>query len=209
MKDAVKDEILVAELKDGQMDKFPELVNLYKNRIFSMAYRFTANNQDAEDLSQEIFLIIYRNIKSFREQSSLSTWIYRIAVNRCITWQRKHKGRNEKIKRAHPEDDRDPLNTIPDARENTEGEILRREQAELLKKCLTKLPEKYSKVISLYHFQELSYKEIGEILEISPRTVETRLYRARKQLKLMLGDYHGEESEDGQIIDAADRTAIR
>lgn len=161
---------------------FSMLVDNYKNRIFSMTYKFTSDYNEAQDLSQEIFIKIFNNISKFRFESSPSTWIYKIATNICIDYKRKNK-----IKTLNLED-----NFIGEVRgagdTNSKGNspeeiVITDERHREVHRIVYNLPEIYKTVIVMYHFNELSYKDISKILDVSEKTVETRLYRARRLLK--------------------------
>lgn len=164
----------VEDARRGDMDFFPELVTAYQNRIYAMAYRFS--QEDAEDIAQEIFIAIYRNISRFEGRSKLSTWIYRIAANTAINQLRRRKP------------------TVPLEQEmlnsaTTQGadvDALRHAEEEEFREILRELPKHYQEVIELYYFQELSYQAIADVLQMPVRTVETRLYRARSKLKSLL-----------------------
>jgi len=153
-----------------------------------MAYRFTNGHSDCQDLSQDIFLSVYKNLPAFRGQSSFSTWIYRLSVNRCLDWCRKRKRAQAYIhKHAVPCDDESSiLDRIPSDSRTPEEELVQKEEEQSLHRAIALLPDKYKTVIIMYHFQNLSYKEIGEILSLPTRTVETQLYRAKQQLRKIL-----------------------
>lgn len=158
-----------------------------------MAYRFTNGHRDCQDLSQEIFLLIYRSLPSFRSQSSLSTWIYRLSINRCLDWCRKHK-HSKRLVPLRSQDEEGwgaDLDRIPANLPTPEAAYIQKEQDQSLHLAIAQLPEKYKTVIIMYHFQNLSYKEIGDILSLPVRTVETQLYRAKKKLKEILDKEEG------------------
>jgi len=179
----LNEERLVCELKAGNYSVFREIVELFKNRVFGMAYKFTNNYDEAQDLSQEIFLKIYKEIGGFRFESKFSTWVYRISINTCIDWKRK----NTKVKtfstsivndddKAIELDIRDD-NPLPD-----ETCIISENQREV-HELVYGLPDKYKTVIIMYHFNNMSYQDISAAINVPERTVETRLYRARRLMK--------------------------
>lgn len=166
---------------------FQTLVKKYQSSIYSMAYHYTRDHGLAEDLSQEIFMKAFKNLHRFNGKSKISTWLYRIGVNSCIDWSRKQK------------------NVVYLADEGTEilGEelsveetVLADESKKQLHDIVASLPEIYRVVIMLYHFQNLTYKEISIVLDLPEKTIETRLYRARRKIKEILiqskarGEYH-------------------
>jgi RNA polymerase sigma-70 factor (ECF subfamily) len=182
-----EDSLLVEAIKAGHTQRFEELVDKYKDKIYNMARHMTGSPQEAQDLAQEIFLLIYRNIGSFQGKSSLSTWIYRISLNRCLDWQRK-KQRTSKFsfplfQSNREEDTGDLLDRLPQHQPTPEEQVVKKEQIRELHKAIQSLPEKYQKVIILYHFQQMTYQEISEILDLPVRTIETRLYRGKQKIR--------------------------
>jgi len=166
---------------------YEEIVEEFQHNVYSTVYTFIQNAQDTEDISQEVFLLIYQNLNSFKLDSKLSTWIYRITVNRCLTYRRKEARRNTIAK------------FVPISNEMSESlksnisvdlDVIKLEDKDILYKALNCINKKYVTVIVLRYMQDLSIKEIGQILNLPARTVETQLYRAKSKLKanlLMLG----------------------
>lgn len=189
----MRDEELVAIILKGSPHLFSEIVDRYKDRIFNITVRFTNGHCDSQDLAQEIFLLVYRNLASFRGQSSFSTWLYRLSVNRCLDWCRKNKQNQTHV--LHPickkEFREDFISQIPTELDTPEKILLKKEQDRNLHQAIALLPEKYKAVVIMYHFQELSYKEMGDILHLPVRTVETHLYRAKQRLKELLIQQEG------------------
>lgn len=180
----MNEEQLVKELQKDNPDVFPVLVELYKNRVFSMAFKFTNDYNESEDLAQDIFLKIYKEIKNFRFECKLSTWIYKISINTCIDWKKK----NRKIKiinftSMEKRDNHNPLNNVSDEGLLPEDALVGTEQKSEIHQVIYNLPDIYKSVIILYHFNNLTYREISMVLKIPEKTVETRLYRARRKLK--------------------------
>ncbi len=158
---------------------FSLLVDRYKDNIFKLIYGFTNDYGEAEDISQEVFVTLYKKLHTYQGESKLSTWLYRIATNKSIDWHRKKKRRaifslfdnNNQVSNIE--------SNIPPPQEMY---ILSEEQREI-QSAVTRLDEKYRLVIIMYYYQSMTYQDIAEILHISTRTVETRLYRAKKILK--------------------------
>ncbi len=179
----MNEERIVCELKNGNYTVFKEIIDLFKNRVFGMAYKFTNNYDEAQDLSQEIFLKIYKEIGGFRFESKLSTWIYRISINTCLDWKRK----NSKVKilstNVLNDDDETIDIDIKDDGPLPDELFIRSESQREVHELIYGLPDKYKAVIIMYHFNNMSYQDISTALDIPERTVETRLYRARRLLK--------------------------
>lgn len=175
---------IIKQLKSGDYSNYDKLVDSYKNRVFGMAYKFTNDYDEAQDLAQEVFLKIYRQIKNFREESKLSTWIYRISVNTCLDWKKK----KERIKSINfssmvNEENKDQTIDIKDESMLPDEIILQDEDQKQVHELIYQLSDKYKTVLIMYHFNEMSYQDISKALNIPERTVETRLYRARRMLK--------------------------
>lgn len=169
---------LILKIINGEQEYYALLVNKYKNAIFNLAYKFTYDYPRAQDLSQEIFIHCYLQLENFNNRCKFSTWLYRLAVHKCIDWQRKNKREPQLV-------ELDVLQT--DSRELSPEEIyLKKERVVWLQNALNNLPEKYREVLLLYQNQGLSYKDIGEILNLPIKTVETRVYRGKKILKEQL-----------------------
>jgi RNA polymerase sigma-70 factor (ECF subfamily) len=196
----VKDEILVSMAKKGDLEAYEALVQRYQHKVFNIAARMVHNREDALDLTQEIFFQIYIALPGFRGDSIFGTWVYRVASNKCLDFLRKNKAEKEKIHAAIFED-----NILAgDSRGSPEELVIRREESRRVLMALESLPRNYRIVIVLHHYQQLSYKDIAEILDRPVRTVATRLYRAKLILKKKLtGGEYGElqagKSQPGKL----------
>ncbi|HWT75814.1 MAG TPA: RNA polymerase sigma factor [Mobilitalea sp.] len=155
--------------------EFDKIYDNNKNAIYSYLYYMSKDVEDAEDLCQETFLKIYRNLKSFRDNSNERAWCITIARNTFLTWIRK-----KKLKFADGED----IDQIPSEGSNSpEARIIRQEESKLIKTVLLQLKEEYRTVLLLRDFEELSYKEIGIITGLSESAVKIRIFRAREKYK--------------------------
>lgn len=183
------DEYVVQKILDGNTHIFSVIVDKYKDKIFSMVYRFTNDYNEAQDLSQEVFIQVFKNIHLFNEKSKFSTWIYRVSYNLCIDWSRKNKKRLKQMFSSE-----EYLKEPVDERHDVERNYIEKQRQLVLRKCINNLSEKYRTALILFHYQGLSYEEIAEILKMPVKTVETRLYRGRNLLKKSLGkhNYGGE-----------------
>lgn len=144
----------------------------YGKQVFSLAYSFVKNKSLAEDVTQEVFFKVFRNIDSFKGKSSLKTWLYRITINQC-----KDTLKTNYIKSFLP------LFHNESSIENFENQLIRDEESEELIQKISTLPQKYKEVLILFYFQDLHISEISEILKVNENTVKTRMLRARSLLK--------------------------
>ncbi len=158
-----------------QTDAFDDLYKHYKHKIFNYFYRMTGNRENAEDLTQETFLKAYQGIDRFEGRSSISTWLFRIAVNTYLNAVAKTKQAPEEC----------TVETIKDPSSLTK-EMELRELQWCMQKFLSDLPDSYRTPIILYELQGLRIKEIAEIMNISPETVKIRLIRGRKKLRAIM-----------------------
>lgn len=175
--------------KEGNEQAFESLVTLYENRVYQLAFRYTGNEFDALDISQEVFLRVFRFLPQFNEQSKFSTWLYRIAANVCKDFVRKRKLKNEVSLDATAEDDDEGFPAeIPDLRFNPETEAERRELRDAIADGIESLPERHREILILRDVVGLSYEEIGQTLELEQGTVKSRIARARDRLRSFLSD---------------------
>ncbi|WP_064505468.1 RNA polymerase sigma factor [Defluviitalea phaphyphila] len=183
-----KDEIsLIKKAKKGDILAFEELILRYEAKIYNIAYRMLSNEEDAKDVSQEIFIKVFKKLKKFRGDSNFSTWLYRIATNACIDELRKRKGKeiysvDEKIETKEGS----IIKEYVDDKQNVEELIINKEKAYSIQLAINKLSEEHKKAIILRDLQGLEYNEISKILECSLGTVKSKISRARRKLKELL-----------------------
>ncbi|HQW42736.1 MAG: RNA polymerase sigma factor [Chitinophagaceae bacterium] len=177
---------LIQGLKSGDEASFKYLVENYKDRIFNTAIGIVQNAEDAEDVAQEVFIQVYRSIHSFKGESKLSTWMYRIATTRSLDLlrSRKSKKRFGFMQRLFGEGN-EPLYEIPDF--NHPGVAMdRKETAAKLFKAIAQLPENQKAAFTLHKLEDLSYQEISEVMQTSVPAVESLMHRAKQNLKKIL-----------------------
>ncbi|MBN1944091.1 MAG: sigma-70 family RNA polymerase sigma factor [Bradymonadales bacterium] len=171
-------------LKARDEEAFTLFVELHQHRVFNLIYRMLGSREEAEDLSQEVFVTVFKTIHTFREESALSTWLYRIAVNhsknRLKYLSRRQAGRQQSL-----EDTGDLDLIAAGQRSMAQPELLAagREMEQLVQEALVALDEDHRLVILLRDVENLSYEEIGEVTGVAPGTVKSRLHRARAALK--------------------------
>lgn len=169
---------------------FEELVQRYTGRVYAVAFRMLSDAAEAEDLTQEVFVSLHKSIGSFRGDSKLSTWIYRVTKNRCLNrikfLERRHVGRHIDIDDPNGRGVSDP-ETLSSATRDPDQKLHRQELSKLLEIHLMALPEEQRTLVVLRDLEELSYDEIVNITGLAMGTVKSRLHRARAALAKTLG----------------------
>ena len=173
---------LIARLQKRDEAAFEELIRQYEKKVYSLCFRMCGNSEDAEEAAQDAFLALWRGIDRFRQESSLSTWIYRLATNACIDTLRRRKKQSGSVSLDDEELFVDAVDTSPQPQETVE----RREAQKLLQEGLSALPEEYRKVLILREIEGLSYTEIAESASIELGTVKSRISRGRSLLRNFL-----------------------
>lgn len=174
-------------VKKGDQAAFEDVVSFYQNKVFAICFRMIGNKHEAEDLAQEAFIRAYINIQSYDENRKFSTWLYRIATNLAIDRMRKKKP--DYYLDAEIKGGTEGMNLysqIPDNGVLPEDEVTSLETQSYIQKEIMQLPAKYRSIIALRFIDELSLKEISEILEIPVGTVKTRIHRGREALRKKL-----------------------
>ncbi|PLT33611.1 RNA polymerase sigma factor SigW [Bacillus sp. V5-8f] len=176
----------IKQVLKGDQNSFAEIVELYKDKVFQICYRMLGNKHEAEDLAQEAFLRAFVNIHSFNINMKFSTWLYRIATNLCIDRIRKKKPDFYLDAEVAGTDGLDMYSQIAAETVLPEDEVESMEIQETIQAAIKKLPDKYRAPIVLKYIEELSLKEISEILELPVGTVKTRIHRGREALRNQL-----------------------
>ncbi len=174
--------------KAGDISAFEQLVEGYQRRIFNVAFRMLGSYEDANDLTQEVLIRIYKSLKSFKEQSSFLTWVYRITTNVCLDELRKRKKQrvislDEDIK----VEDGEMKRQIESEELSPEEVAENNELSKLVKEAIEELSDEHRLVIVLRDMQGFSYEEIANYLKCPEGTVKSRINRARMALKNILG----------------------
>ena len=178
---------LIIKAKRGDIEAFEQLIEIYQKKVFNIALRMIGNYEDANDMAQEVFIRVFRSLKDFKEQSTFSTWIYRITTNVCLDEIRKRK--NKKVV------------YIDEDVKNDDGEIKRQVESDdptpelvaeknyvkqVVNEAINMLSEEHRTVIVLRDIQGFSYEEIAKITKCPEGTVKSRINRARHALKDIL-----------------------
>lgn len=180
---------LIQQLKQGNEPAFRWLVENYRNRIFHTALNILQDNKEAEDAAQETFIQVFESVKTFKEESSLSTWIYRIATRKALDKIRRRKTR-QKLHKILPwwmPEEKKSSNALFEhpgiAAEN-------KEKAAILFKAIESLPDKQKLAFTLIKVQGMNYEEACEVMQQSIKAVESLISRAKVNLQKQLEDYY-------------------
>ena len=182
--------LLVEQIQAGDKDAFRLFINQYQKLVFHIVYKTCPNHKDLEDLCQDIFIKIYRNINGFRNDCKVSTWIAKISYNTCLNYLKKKKlDLYDDISPDYAHlDDLSGQGSLPDQ------DLEQQDISELLAKAMGRLPGRYQTILQLYHVDEMQYSEISNIMDLPVGTVKSYLFRARNLLKNeLLKVYHKEE----------------
>jgi len=189
---------LILAVKAGDAAAFQTLVNKYKNQVYSHCYRMVNDEEESNDLSQEVFLKVFRYIQKYEHTYSFYTWLYRITVNSCIDYLRKKRRHPNNVSLSHGYDN-DPSEVgkdqdYPDFSMMPDKHLHTLELNGVLSKAIGELSEKLRVIIVMKEIDGMSYDEIADILKCSRGTVKSRLFRARERLKELLSPYFDGEA---------------
>jgi len=186
---------LIARLVRRDEHAFNELVRLYERRVFSLVLRFIGHHAEAEELSQEVFVQVFKAIGTFRGDSKLSTWIYRIAINLCKNRTKYLKLRHTNEAPPSSSDDGENASSGPHA-----GQVERPDEAlagkqleQIVQRSILRLEPSFRECLILRDVEELSYEEVEQITGLAAGTVKSRIFRARAMLKEMVERELGEK----------------
>ena len=178
------DEQLVELAVSENPEAFGEIVNRWERKIFALCYGMLAREDEAKDATQEAFINAYRNLAKFRGDAKVSSWLHRIAVNQCLTKKRREKSRSETfLDEEKNEEERffvAPLNQSPSRK------FEQNEKTRAVRQVINALPEDLRQIVVMKEFEEMTFQEISDTLELPLSTVKSRLYTALKQMRMKL-----------------------
>jgi RNA polymerase sigma-70 factor (ECF subfamily) len=187
---------IVADLKAGSETAYAWLIGEFQRPVYGLVYRIVSDPSDAADTTQDIFLKVFRGMKHFHGESSLKTWIYRIALHEAANrkrWWFRHKAQETSIEPAESDGMSSPddamQSALTDHHDSPFDNVAHREVQLRIEAELRRVPEPYRTTLILRDLEEMSYEEIAEILQISLGTVKSRLTRGRQALKKRLAPY--------------------
>jgi RNA polymerase sigma-70 factor (ECF subfamily) len=190
---------IVAELKAQSEEAYGWLITHYHQPVYSLVYRIVNDPADAADTTQEVFLKVFRGMKRFNGQSSLKTWIYRIAIHEASNrkrWWCRHKGREVTLEPAQGEGSTGLKDVLVDGHESPFEVAAHEEVRAKVEAELRQVPEPYRTTVILRDIEDLSYEEIAEVMQVSLGTVKSRLVRGREALKKRLQLYIEKAGEE-------------
>ena len=184
------DENIVERALTGDAEAFSEIVRRWERRIFALAFGILGREEDARDATQETFLAAFRSLRGFRGEAKVSSWLHRIAVNQCITRQRRAKVRNEAA--LEDEQERDAAKFSAPVSFSPARTVESRQITEAVRCAVNSLPIDLRQIVVMKEFEELTFREIADTLDLPLSTVKSRLYTAMKQLQMRLQKFGSE-----------------
>ena len=183
----LEDRQLIERCRTGDREAFDELVRRYEKQAYNLAYRLSGNYDDASDVVVEAFVRVFQGLHTFRGEANFGTWLHRVVVNTFLDMRKRSKGRHHVSLEEQLELDGDTVSRqIEDTSPGPEELVEQEEREEVLQKAIAQLPPERRILIVLYHFENLSYEEIAQMLNLPVGTVKSRLNRARLALREIL-----------------------
>ncbi|OUJ73107.1 MULTISPECIES: RNA polymerase sigma factor [Hymenobacter] len=175
--------LIRAAVEQSDEKAYAELMQIYKKPVYHVVLKMVRNPDDAEDLTIEAFAKAFRNLHKFNPEYAFSTWLFRIATNNCIDFIRKNKIKTMSIDSAIKIDNGDEITIdFRDQNLNPQESAIKNQKIEIMQHVVSRLPDKYQRLVTLRYFDELSYEEIAQELKAPLGTVKAQLHRARELL---------------------------
>lgn len=187
----------------GDQDSFRKFVVCHQKDVYRLSFRFVSSHQDAEDITQEVFIEAFRSLSAFRKQSSLSTWLYRITVNRSLNFIKRNKKHAETKSLDFIHNDQDTKFNVEFAADQSFEPSARMENAELKKNisiAIDSLSENQKTAFVLHKFEGMPYSQIADIMKISLSAVESHIHRAKIALQKKLLKFNKEKYHSTQVF---------
>lgn len=182
---------LLKELKNGNDDAFRMVVEKYQKFVLNCSFKFVRNRESAEDITQEVFLEVFESIHTFRGDSQLSTWIYRIAVAKSLNYLKSQKRKKRFANMVSIFDDNNvELGRLATEKRDPHQEMENQDRIKVLTWALDRIPENQRVAFTLSKYKELSYEEISQIMGTGIPSVESLIHRAKTNLKKILTTYY-------------------
>lgn len=171
---------IINQINAGDTQAFAVLVDRYKDLVFTLSIRMLKHREEAEEVSQDTFIKVFKALPKFKGDSKLSTWVYKVAYNTCLDRIKKNKKHYNDV--AIDSFTEHQIKTVDNALDALEE----KEQQQTIQDCLQQLASKDSFLLSLFYFEELSLEEISHIVNMEANTVKVNIHRARKRLAIIL-----------------------
>jgi len=183
---------LIQALRNSDESAFRELIKKHELNVYNTCIGMLGDEDNAKDISQDVFIEVFRSIHKFRGNSKLSTWLYRLAVNKSLNHIRDNKKHRivKSIQRFFINDKNESLDLEDFGSKNAEQEIEQNQHSIALRQALNKLPENQKTAFVLKNYDDLSYKQIAEVMELSHSSIESLIHRARTNLQKHLEGYY-------------------
>ncbi len=182
------EQTVINDIIAGNTNAFAVLVDNYKDMVFTLAFRMLKNREEAEEVSQDSFIKIYKSLNKFKGDSKFSTWVYRVAYNTCLDRIKKHKRSQTHI----------PIDTFTEHHiktvETALDKLEQEERKQAVQNCLQLLPSEDSFLLTLYYFEEQSLEDISKITGLTANNVKVKLFRSRKKLAVIFSQQLGPET---------------
>ena len=186
------DEKIIREILNHNIDAYKVLVDRYADSIANLCWRYLGSQDEAEDATQDVFLKAYQALGQWEPKAKFKTWLYRIAINHCLNLlKRRQKVAFQTLTPGKSEKDDSILSDPPSREEDAETGLIKRQKQNTIRNLIQELPINQRHVIILYYYQNLSYREVAEVLNISINSVESRLYRAKQNLAKKIQNWSG------------------
>jgi RNA polymerase sigma-70 factor (ECF subfamily) len=187
----LSDAEIMVRVREGDDSGFSILIEKYRKQIVHFMFRMSRNQAVAEELAQEVFLRVYRSRQTYRAEAKFSTWLYRIATNLGVNHARdtKHERTAQNVYLDQPDPETGTTPDVADSTVSVEQKLVREERMNAIRKHVMALPERQRSAVLMHKYQEMDYKEIGEVLKLSESATKSLLFRAYQTLRENLKDF--------------------
>lgn len=184
--------IFVQQLQQGDESAFRRLVDTYQDQVYNLCFGFSHRADDAEDLAQEVFVEIYRSIHQYRGDAQLSTWIYRIATTKSLEWIRRNQRKKRRAFFQAKRGDDAELDNIKTIEAHPGVQLENQERSRILFWAIDQLSTKQRTAFTLHKVEGLSYQEVSKVMDMSLSSIESLMFRAKKNLQKKLSAYYSQ-----------------
>jgi len=187
----LSDAEIMVRVREGDDSGFSILIEKYRKQIVHFMFRMSRNQAVAEELAQEVFLRVYRSRQTYRAEAKFSTWLYRIATNLGVNHARdtKYERTAQNVYLDQPDPETGTTPDVADSTPSVEQDLVRDERMQAIRKHVMALPERQRSAVLMHKYQEMDYKEIGQVLKLSESATKSLLFRAYQTLRENLKDF--------------------